>query len=255
MRIALLADIHGNDVALDAVLADIENQGGVDAYWILGDLVAIGHAPIKTLERLSKLPNARFVRGNTDRYVCTGERPQPTLDEVKANTELLPTMLEIEANFAWTQGAATVAGWLEWLADLPLELRETLPDGTRVLCVHAAPGTDDGHGIRTMFSEAEVQALLDDCGADFICVGHTHVPFDMRIHGKRVVNPGSVSNPPGSDVRASYAVISAHEQGYRVEQRRVDYDQERVMAILRRIRHPAAKFIIKHLRGELSLNR
>ena len=53
MRIALLADIHGNDVALQSVLADIERRGGADAYWVLGDLAAIGHAPIKTLERLS----------------------------------------------------------------------------------------------------------------------------------------------------------------------------------------------------------
>ncbi len=252
MRIALLADIHGNDVALQAVLADIENQGAVDAYWILGDLVAIGHAPIKTLERLSKLPNARFVRGNTDRYVCTGERPRPSPDEVKANTELLPTLLEIEGNFAWTQGAVTSAGWFEWLSSLPLELRETLPDGTRVLCVHAAPNTDGGDGIQPTSSEAEVQALLTDSEADLVCVGHTHVPFDMQVRGKRVINPGSVSNPPAADVRASYAIISAHEQGYRVEQRRVDYDQEQVIEMLLRIRHPAAEFIIKHLRGELT---
>jgi predicted phosphodiesterase len=42
MRIALLSDIHGNPVALDAVLADIEAQGGVDTYWILGDFSAMG---------------------------------------------------------------------------------------------------------------------------------------------------------------------------------------------------------------------
>lgn len=252
MRIALLADIHGNDVALEAVLADIEAQGGADAYWMLGDLVAIGHAPIKTLERLSQLPKARFVRGNTERYVCTGARPTPTWDEVKANLELLPTLVEVEGCLSWTQGAVTAAGWLEWLSALPLELRETLPDGTRVLGVHAAPGADDGDGIKTTSSEAEVQALLAGCEADLICVGHTHLPFDRQVGGKRVVNPGGVSNPPGSDVRACYAVISANEQGYEVELRRVDYDQERVIEILQRIRHPALKFIVRHLRGEFT---
>ena len=252
MRIALLADVHGNDVALEAVLTDIEHRGGVDAYWMLGDLVAIGHAPIETLERLTKLPNARFVCGNTDRYTCTGERPPPTVEEVRANLELLPTLVEIEGDFCWTQGAVTAAGWLEWLSALPLELRETLPDGTRALGVHAAPGTDDGRGIRVTSSEAEIQALLADSEADLICVGHTHLPFDRQVGGKRVVNPGSVSNPPGSDVRACYAVISANQQGYQVELRRVDYDQEQVIATLQRIRHPAAKFIIKHLRGEFA---
>ncbi len=42
MRLAILSDIHGNLVALDPILADIQAQGGVDEYWILGDLVAIG---------------------------------------------------------------------------------------------------------------------------------------------------------------------------------------------------------------------
>ena len=42
MRIALLSDIHGNPIALDAVLKDIEGRGGVDTYWILGDMVALG---------------------------------------------------------------------------------------------------------------------------------------------------------------------------------------------------------------------
>lgn len=252
MRIALLTDIHGNDVALEAVLADIEGQGGADAYWVLGDLVAIGHAPIKTLERLSGLPHARIVRGNTDRYVCTGERPSPTLDEAEANTDLLSTLIEMEGDFCWTQGAVTVAGWFEWLSKLPLEWREVLPDGTRALGVHAAPGTDDGHGIRLTMSEAEILALVSDCKADLICVGHTHRPFDIRVGDKRVVNPGSVSNPVGSDVRANYAVITVHKRGYQVEHRRVDYDQESVIEALQHIRHPATDFITRHLRGEMT---
>ncbi len=77
MKNALLSDIHGNSVELDAVLEDIKSQGDVDAYWILGDLVAIGPDPVGVLQRLSILPNARFIRGNTDRYVVTGDRPHP----------------------------------------------------------------------------------------------------------------------------------------------------------------------------------
>jgi predicted phosphodiesterase len=251
MRIALLSDIHGNDIALDAVLADIEAQGGVDAYWVLGDLVAIGHAPVKVLERLSGLPNALFTRGNTDRYVCTGARPRPTLDEVKARPELLPTLLEVEGCFSWTQGAVTVSGWLNWLADLPLELNETLPDGTSILGVHAAPQTDDGPGIPPTMPESKIQELLSECEADLIFVGHTHHPFDLRINHQRLINLGSVSNPPGPDLRASYVLLSADQQGYEVEHRRVGYDHQAVIEILRRIQHPAARFIIRHLRGEV----
>ena len=46
MRLALFSDIHGNPIALDAVLADIAAEGGVNAYWVLGDLAAIGYDPV-----------------------------------------------------------------------------------------------------------------------------------------------------------------------------------------------------------------
>src|SRR5690349_11048368 len=104
MRIALLSDIHGNLIALDAVLADIQAQGGVDAFWLLGDLVAIGPQPVCVLERIAQLPNMCAVRGNTDRYAMTLDRPGPTAAEVMADPDLLPTFAEVAHTFAWTQG-------------------------------------------------------------------------------------------------------------------------------------------------------
>jgi len=76
MRIALLSDIHGNSLALDAVLADIATVG-VDGYWILGDIVALGPDPVGVLQRLSTLQNCYFIRGNTDRYLVTGDGSVP----------------------------------------------------------------------------------------------------------------------------------------------------------------------------------
>ena len=251
MRIALLSDIHGNDIALEAVLADIESQGGADTYWILGDLVALGPAPIKVLERLSELPNVYFTRGNTDRYVCTRTRPRPTPEEVKANIDLLPTLLEVEGTFSWTQGAVTASGWFEWLSKLPLELHEVLPDGTRLLGVHAAPNTDDGSGISPTMSQTEIQTLLSDCEADLICVGHSHRPMNIRVNGKHIINLGSISNPIAPDLRASYAILTADGQGYEVEHRRVSYDYQAVIKSLQQIQHPGCEFIIKHLWGEV----
>ena len=62
MRIALISDIHGNLLALEAVLADIAAQGGVDAYWILGDFSSLGYDPVGVLERVTQLQNALFSR-------------------------------------------------------------------------------------------------------------------------------------------------------------------------------------------------
>ncbi len=248
--IALISDIHGNRVALDAVLADCASAG-VAEYWVLGDLVALGPDPVGVLERLTALPNARFIRGNTDRYVVTGDRPPPYAHDVGADPALLRVYAEVAGTFAWTQGALTAGGWLDWLAGLPLELRETLPDGTDFLGVHAAPGTDDGDGIQPDAPNDALRALLAGCGADLICVGHTHLALDRALERWRVVNPGSVSNPRGHDLRASYVLLDADADGYRCAHRRVDYDRAQVVARLRAQRHPGAEFIIRHMRGEM----
>ena len=252
MRIALLSDIHGNDIALTAVLNDIEERGGVESFWIMGDLAVLGPAPVKVLEILQKLHNVKIIRGNTDGYICTGIRPRPNLDDVKSNLNLLEKLVELEGNFSWSQGAVTAAGWLEWLSSLPLDMREVLPDGTQVLCVHASPGKDDGSGIHQTMSHQEIDDLLLDCPENLICVGHTHRPFSMHINGKHIINPGSISNPFGEDVRASYAMLDANSTGYTIELLRVDYDQKAVIEILENIQHPARKFISKFLRGEKS---
>ena len=250
MRIALLADLHGNDLALNAVLSDIEKKGAADTIWVLGDLCAIGPAPVKVLEILGKLPNTRIIRGNTDRYICTGDRPGSIWEAASVDPSQIPKMLEIEGDFSWTLGAVTETGWLDWLSELPLEFRETLPDGTRVLGVHASPGEDDGSGIFLGISDVALEALLLDTPEDLICVGHTHQPFSRQIGNKQVVNPGSISNHIGSDTRASYAIINAGVASYEVEFHRVAYDNQAIIDYAEKIRHPASRFIRIHMRGE-----
>jgi 3',5'-cyclic AMP phosphodiesterase CpdA len=75
-RFAVLSDVHGNLMALEAVLADIEAQGAPDAYLVLGDLAAFCPWPAESLARLQELPEVSFLQGNTDRYLVTGRRPQ-----------------------------------------------------------------------------------------------------------------------------------------------------------------------------------
>lgn len=251
MRLAILSDIHGNRLALDAVLTDIHAQGQVDAYWLLGDFVALGYDPVGVLEQVTTLPNAYFIRGNTDRYTATGEHPALlSLEKLQAEPAMVSRVLEMGRNFAWTQGFVTGAGWLDWLANLPLEVKTTLPDGTRVLGVHAAPGTDDGQGIHPKLSDDELYKLVGTAGAQLIFVGHTHVALDRTVEGIRVVNLGSVSNPVTPDLRASYVLLDADENGYQVELRRVEYDRAAVIGELKRVRHPAGEFIAQFLRGE-----
>jgi predicted phosphodiesterase len=111
MRLVILSDIHGNPIALDAVQADIQSQGEVDAYWVLGDFAALGYDPVTPLEKITALPHASFTRGNTDRYVVTGDLPvQP--EKALQDPTLLPEVIEaVEASPGPEAISALRAGW------------------------------------------------------------------------------------------------------------------------------------------------
>jgi predicted phosphodiesterase len=249
-RIAILADIHGNSIALENVLKDIEVSGGVNEYWLLGDYAAIGPDPIGVLECLASLNNAWFIRGNTDRYLVEDGQPWPQLSDGEQDPELLSLAFRVARSFAWTTGAVGASGWLPWLADLPLEMSFTLPDGTRVLAVHASPGTDDGFGIHPNLAYDGLREHVNGVSADLLLVGHTHAPFDRTIDRMRVVNPGSISNPLPPDLRASYAILMVDRTGYHIELKRVEFDKDAVTAAAKKVNHPAAEYIAQFMRGE-----
>lgn len=249
MRLAVLSDIHGNSIALDAVLADIRQQGGVDAYWVLGDLVAFGYDPVGVLQRLAALPNASYVRGNTDRALLSDKYLIPTPEEL-ADTARLPRTVQLTQNLAWTIGALDHTPWHETLSALPLEQRLILEDGTRVLGVHASPGRDDGQGFHPLLSTAQLRDLLKDSAADLVFVGHTHWHMDVPVDATRVVNLGSLSLPFPPDLRAKYSILQSGARSYQIEHRRVEYDRRAAMDAVERTRNPGREFILRSLRGE-----
>ena len=249
MKLGLLSDVHGNRVALEAVVAD-GAVAGVDAWWVLGDLAAIGPEPATTLELIAELPDVAITCGNTERYVLTGDRPPPTRADVDARPELLDLVLAVEGSFSWTRGALAAHGWLDWLSALPLEVRTELPDGTRVLGVHASPGRDDGDGITPHRPEDELREALLGADADIVCAGHTHQPTDQRVDTVRAVNLGSVGNPVTDDLRASYVILHADRHGHALEHRRVPYDVDAFLDALARSGHPEVGHISSFVRGE-----
>lgn len=249
MRLAILGDVHGNPLALDAVLADIDAWGGVDGYLLMGDFSAIGPDPVSPLERITALPNAVCLRGNTDRAVVNFDFDENDLAAVAGDPARVEQVLRMARSFAWTQGYLSARGWIEWMRDLPLEHRLTLPDGTRLLAVHASPGRDDGPGVDPATSTAGLAARIAGADADLIVVGHTHWPQVHTLDGVRVINPGSVSNPPAGDTRASYARLEADSAGYTVDFCRVEYDLDAAITAARRSDHPARDYILAFLEG------
>lgn len=248
-HIAIIADIHGNTLALEKCLADIGRQGGVDAFWFLGDYVAIGPDPLAVLERLENLNDATYIYGNTDRMVLEMESPWPVTDKELATPGFIDLFGRVNRSFGWTAGAVSTAGWRPWLASLPLDVRLNLPDGTRVLLVHASPGTDDGTGLHPYQPEEERRRLLSGADADLVLVGHTHVHLDFTLDGIRVVNPSSVSNPLPPDLRAAYAILHVGHHGHKFTFHQVDYDHEQVITLAAARNHPALDYITAFQRG------
>ena len=249
MKIGMISDIHGNRHALEAVVADGTSEG-IDRWCVLGDLVAIGPDPVRTIEMIANLARVEIITGNTERYLLTEDRPPPHPEEVAADPKLLPLYAAIQRSFAWTAGALSAHGWAEWLDSLDLDMRIQLPDGTRVLCVHASPGKDDGAGITPHRDEEELGRDLAGADADVVLAGHTHQPTDRTIGGIRAVNLGSVSNPITDDLRASYVVLHTDRHGHGIEHRRVDYDRDAFLAAVARSGHPASDYIASFQRGE-----
>jgi predicted phosphodiesterase len=180
MQIAFIMDIHGNSIGLDAVLADIAAKHHVDAYWFGGDYSSGGPDPVGVLQRITKLSPAVFVRGNGDRRLYEGGMALP-LEVVQQRPELIPLLVKLTASLAWSMGAVASHGWLDWFRQLPVEQRLQLPDGTKLLMVHASPGRDTGSGFFSRQTDEKLVQLAEGCDADVIGVGHTHDPCERRV--------------------------------------------------------------------------
>lgn len=251
MRIALFADIHGNSIALQAVLDDIKARGGVDGYWVLGDSCAIGYDPIGVLQRLADLPNLIAIKGNADRYVTTFDLPPPTVDDATVAPRKIATLREVAGNFGWTRGALDATGWTSWLRELPFDHRLQLPDGTNVWLVHSQPHTDEGKGFNPSLTDDDVDALLGDEVADLICVGHFHMSMRRYFRDKQIVNPGSVCNSFHGDTRSYYAILDASEQGFDLKFYGVTYDIEKAVDMARQTLNIGNDYNISALFGKI----
>jgi putative phosphoesterase len=209
MRILLLADIHANWPALQAITTE-----EFDVCLVLGDLVDYGLEPAPCIDWVRKRAT-HAVRGNHDHCVAQMVRVQG-----KSGFKYLSGVTR-----ALTQERLS-SDDRRFLASLPVTRRLTL-ENTRFLMVHATPRDPlDEYAI----ADADFwERRLHGVDAEVVCVGHTHHPYvlELKTSGKLVINPGSVGQPRDGDPRASYAVIAPDSDGLmRVELKRVEYPVE-----------------------------
>ncbi|OAP40493.1 metallophosphoesterase [Sinorhizobium glycinis] len=220
MKIAVISDIHGNDLALEAVLADISAQGIQDAV-NLGDHLSGPLNAARTADILigRKVP---AIRGNHDRYLLTLDPREMGLSDRAAYDELEPRHTD-------------------WLATLP----ETLAYRDTVFLCHGTPASDETYwmealtadGIVHMAARAAIERFAEGIGYPVILCGHTHIPRAVRLaNGRLLVNPGSVGCPGYDDDQpvahkvetgspdARYAILEHNGVDWSVTFRCVPYD-------------------------------
>lgn len=218
MRLALVSDQHGNDVAFHAVVEDL-GRIGVDDVVCLGDAVQGGTQPAETLDRLRELGCA-VVLGNADAFLL--EVPEDSPEPVDER------LLEVRE---WTLSRLGESHLAQIRSFEPTVRREA--DGFDLLFFHGSPRSYDD--VLLPDSDAAALEPYRGHGAALLAGGHTHLPWTLAIDGALYLNPGAVGVARGgaADERtiravAEYAVVSTGEVGVTVEFRQVPYPVEKV---------------------------
>ena len=210
MRVAALYDIHGNDAALAAVLAELE-EVGPDLIVIGGD-IAGGPFPCETLAAVQALGDRVLaIRGNGEREL------------VEARLRLDAGSARLDPDDVWSSRTHWAAGvldreQLDWMGGLP-PLSSVEIDGLGdVLFCHGSPRSDE-EIVTALTPPARLAPMLAGVAQGTVVLGHTHVQFERREAGHRIVNAGSVGLPYEGEAAAFWALL-----GPGVELRRTAYD-------------------------------
>ena len=217
MKIAVLADIHGNLPALQTVVSHID-RWNPDEVMVAGDVVNRGPRPLECLEIVKErqlTDGWQVVRGNHEDYVIGHTLP----DSPRSGP-----YFEIYRTSYWT--LHQLDGHVADLSDMPFQVSTNTPGGGEIRSVHASMrDTRDG-----IYSDTSDDSLRQQIAPPplALCVGHTHRPLIRTLDDTLVVNVGSVGMPFDGDPRAAYAQLTWQKNQLRAEIIRLDFDRERV---------------------------
>lgn len=208
MRIAILADIHGNLPAFEAVLRHVRQQAP-DLLIIAGDIV-IGAPDSVACWQLAQSLACPIVRGNHERYLAyvgTAQGDQAWLSE-----QYKPVQ--------WAAAQFTTAECTA-IAALPLTL--VLPVAPDLLVVHAT-ARSDRENLPPSKPDADIVAMFPGVQERYIVRGHDHIARHHPWRDKQIITVGSVGLPMDGNPAAQYLLLDAAPHGWAVQYHAVDYD-------------------------------
>lgn len=229
MRIAFISDMHGNLTALQAVIADIKNQE-TDQVVSLGDTVTLGPQPREVVDALRGL-NGIYIRGNHDAAILEPEKAV----QFEITEHLIPDL-------HWCREQLRSDDF-EFLRSFKNTHELTFPNGVQLLAFHGSPiSTTDI--IQSTTPPGMLDEYFEGHTATILIGGHSHIQMHRR-HGKKlIINSGSVGNAfefaysPGNIPRllpwAEYALIEQSGDALRVDLRRVAFDIDALLKIVKK---------------------
>jgi predicted phosphodiesterase len=223
-RTAILSDVHGNGVALRAVLAELDAEG-LDRAICLGDVCQGGPEPDDCVDLVAER-GWPTVLGNADDFVLDAASAEGSAEAV-------------------TERQLAVRAWAherlgperrELVGRFPRTVEHPLGDGRTLLACHATPASYE-EVVLPSAPEDEYRAAFGGTGADLVACGHIHLPYLRRIASTLVLNPGSVGlgydhEQDDSSIRfdawAAWAVVGAGDGRLSIEFRRTPFDAHAV---------------------------
>jgi putative phosphoesterase len=228
MRIALISDIHGNYIALEAVLADIQSQH-VNQIICLGDAATVGLQPKETLDALREL-DCVCIMGNHDAALLDLARAA----DFHIAAPLVPTL-------EWGRQFLSPAD-LDFLRSFLPTYQLDLGNALSMLCFHGSPRSNTDLILSTTADEV-VDGFFAGHSADLLAGGHSHIQMLRQRNHQVILNPGSVGNAflhpftPGSVPSllpwAEYALVNVENGGWSADLRRVRFDAKAVVRLAR----------------------
>ncbi|PZE21648.1 metallophosphoesterase family protein [Paenibacillus xerothermodurans] len=236
MKIAFISDIHGNASALAAVLHDTRSKS-VDQICVLGDLCYRGPAPKRSLHLIRAL-QSRVIKGNADEWVVRGVRRGEVREDAIE-------MMNVERD--WTVSQLDQEE-IDYLHNLPTELHLNV-EGVSISAFHATPGSLFETVPPDADDAAMRQKLMSAADTDVYVYGHIHKPFVRYMHGKIIVNTGSVGLPFDGMTKASYAIVQVEQGRVGTSIERVPFAAEDVIREYEEVRYPNAQTMARIIRN------
>lgn len=233
MRLAFISDIHGNALALEAVLESMK-QKKVDKIFVLGDLCFRGPEPKRSLD-LVRTMGAEVIKGNADEWIVRGvqkgEVPEESLRMMNEERDWTYARLDDDS--------------VAYLKNLPTELNLSFGN-INIHAFHATP-TSLFEVVQPFEADDHLAEKLFLHDADLYMYAHIHKPYMRSIDGKTVMNIGSVGLPFDGLHKPSYGLVDIAGDDFTTSIVRVDYDVAKVIDQFKQSDYPNVPFMTKIL--------